>query len=1079
MEIAQRFVTFAVMAATVVGHGLEVTSSDVFKVASGEPVVRIAPHTVSASDVPDDLPVPLFHFDASDHSRWHFNADGTEVTNIPSTVGSRYLASTLDGGPSGFIANGAQNAPRYLPSVAELGGLPALDFGDTVNTQRALWFNPVVPEGVPADCVASNVVYGIGTVVAVHKVLRNDANSFLGGGWTKGSPLGPADTAGLGKTWARNDTASEGKMKTYWTPMAVGYRGPLPASKAWHNGQVTSISMAGFAPEWDVTVFQPTGAVFQATGLGMSAVPSYAYNRGGGQWAELYVFGEVVSEETLMRLQAHLRVKWLGKETVGYDGVSSIGCVRTRRDTHTAYGATNLIETAANETLQIDRLSGGRGFAASTVKKGEGTLRIIDAASYGGDVVLEGGRLDMTKRTAPTADTLPADLTFRFDASDAASLSSNTDDGYVMTWRNMTDFMVGGKTVYARAKGGADDCRPRLLKNELNGRDILDFGSYTTANTENDGRVLELAYSSDGEKFEPFDAASVYTVIALIGAQRSGGNIVGKANKGMFARHQNYVDWLTDVGFDKPILRTEPVGEAGYASIYPITNSIVMIDGVKVDSQAGFATPGYQVVAIRTAGSAIRYIGGTDVRCGGLRLGELLVWKRPLSETEIRDAEAYLTKKWLGRELPGYQAVNVERPDIRSVAVTAASEIYVPAGTVARIDGLVANATVRKTGGGTLQIGPFGSDGLGAIVVAEGSVVGVGAGNVSDKVTPASGASLHLDASDESSIQFADGSDSSVWYWHDRSRCNVAYNMTAARRPFLNVTDVQNGLPVMDFSTLGADGRFLYLARAMDGVRSAFVVWRPLHGGTILGSSSKREPNGYSIDYSRASDGYGVIINNIGALPVRSGQILIDGRIITESEISSAVENGKFQLCEFHPAAATSVSALAIDRDDFASCGGGRYGEILLYERELTEREKVATRNYLQRKWFGKTDSQLADLPDALPARIPGSISYPDGGVWNIVVGADGNAEVLAVTGTLAFGSGMTVNFSGLSKGVDVRGLRITVAIAGSFENVEALNRVTLTGYDFDDRNRPEFVVRSDGRLVARFGKFGSVVILR
>lgn len=1054
------------------------TSPDIFKVASGEAKVRIAPETASVAEVPTDLPTPLFHFDATDVTHWKFTADGTEVTNIPSSVGARYLASTVDGGLPALIANGVAKAPLYIENVPELGGRPALDFGDAKNTQRALWFNPIVPEGAAADCIASNALFDIGSVVAVHKVLHDSVNTFLGGGWVKGSPMGADDTAGLGDNWKRNLTAAEGETEAYWTPMAVGYRGPLAAAKAWHNGQVTGAAEAGFASGWDVTVFQPTGAVFQATGLGMSSVPSYAYNRGGGQWAELYIFGEVVDEDALMRLQAHLRAKWLGVETVGYGGAATVGCVRTRRSTHTAFGVTNEIETTAGETLQVDRLSGGRGFGAATVKRGAGTLRILDAAHYGGDIVLAGGRLDMTKRITPaTADELPDDLAFRFDASEADSLASNTDDDYVLRWRNLTDFTVRGATVYAQAKDGADAARPWILRNALNGRSVLDFGSYTTANTSKDGRAMEFVHSADGTAFTAFSPASVYTVVAVVGAQRSGGNIVGNLNKGVFARHQDKVDWLTDEDFDQPLLRTAPVGEAGYASIYPTTNALVMLDGVKVDSQTGYATPGYQVVAIRAAGSAIRYIGGTNVRQGGLRLGELLVWKRPLSETEVRDAEAYLTKKWFGRDLPGYQAESVTMPDIRKVAVEAESEIHVPSGTIARIDGLVANATVDKTGGGTLMVGPFSAEGTGTIRVREGSVVSVAASDVAGKTTPAAEASLHLDASDAASIQSADGSDSEVWYWYDREHRNVAYNMTAARRPFLNAAERQNGLPVMDFSTTGDDGRAMYLAKALDGVRSAFVVWLPLNGGTVLGASSRREANGYSIDYARAASG-GLVIYNDGALPVRKGRVLVDGVEVSDPTATASVDNGRFQLCEFHPAAATSVSALALDRD-YGSIGGGRYGEILLYERELTEREKTATRNYLMKKWFGRGDGELKDLPPVQTSRIPGSIGIADGATWKISVGKDGKAAAMSVIGTISFGADLTVNFDGLPTDGSLRDLKLTVATADAFSNLEALETATFTGHSFDKSNRPHFFVRTGGRLIVRFGQHGTTLILR
>ena len=45
-------------------------------------------------------------------------------------------------------------------------------------------------------------------------------------------------------------------------------------------------------------------------------------------------------------------------------------------------------------------------------------------------------------------------------------------------------------------------------------------------------------------------------------------------------------------------------------------------------------------------------------------------------------------------------------------------------------------------------------------------------------------------------------------------------------------------------------------------------------------------------------------------------------------------------------------------------------GEMLVYERVLTDRERLATRNHLLKKWFAKTDAELADLP-AKPDQDP------------------------------------------------------------------------------------------------------------
>ena len=131
--------------------------------------------------------------------------------------------------------------------------------------------------------------------------------------------------------------------------------------------------------------------------------------------------------------------------------------------------------------------------------------------------------------------------------------------------------------------------------------------------------------------------------------------------------------------------------------------------------------------------------------------------------------------------------------------------------------------------------------------------------------------------------------------------------------------------------------------------------------GTILGSPSTRDFNGKSIDYTRHSNGNALIIDNQGAYPIRNGKIYADGSLVTVSA-TSFDPGGDFQLTELYPSGATHVSALACDRGTLS--GNARYAEVILYERELSEREKGATRNYLTAKWF--PDRQLQPLPEAV-----------------------------------------------------------------------------------------------------------------
>ena len=158
--------------------------------------------------------------------------------------------------------------------------------------------------------------------------------------------------------------------------------------------------------------------------------------------------------------------------------------------------------------------------------------------------------------------------------------------------------------------------------------------------------------------------------------------------------------------------------------------------------------------------------------------------------------------------------------------------------------------------------------------------------------------------------------------------------------------------------------------------------------------------------------------------------------------------------------------------------GGNRMGEVIVYERPLTEREKVATRNYLLKKWFPETP--LAELPEEpTVAPIPGDFGVAADGTWNIAVSPDGTAEVVSVTGTVAFGTGSAICLSGLGafSSEELRSLRIVIANAGAYDGI---GNVRIMGdIGFTKNTEPHVVVRANGDLEVRFGWQGFMLIVR
>ena len=348
---------------------------------------------------------------------------------------------------------------------------------------------------------------------------------------------------------------------------------------------------------------------------------------------------------------------------------------------------------------------------------------------------------------------------------------------------------------------------------------------------------------------------------------------------------------------------------------------------------------------------------------------------------------------------------------------------------------------------------------------------------VTDASAPAQGASLHLDAADEKSFYMKPGTETGeVWCWYDKAHRNAAYMMTSGCNPVrLSSGATLNGVPVVDCQPDDTK-RGLYFARGLDGIRAAFVVWQPLEGGPILGSQSARDSNTTAIDFMRNADGKGLIIYNQGAYPVRNGEIYTNGVLVAVAATSLQPPE-TFQLTELYPASAAHASALGYDRGTV--CGKARFAEIILYERELSEREKVATRNYLTAKWF--PDHALQELPDAEPAVLPGSLSYGAGTTFRVDIDGEGKNEALAVSGTLTFAAGTVIEVTGLSNMDNPTKAKLTIARAEAYAGLENLERATILvdGVEVAGDGRPVFKVSSAGNLVMKFGVEGFIIRFR
>ena len=974
---------FAAACACAASTDVVVTNS--FELTLGTGRVVSPATSWAATDVLPDVGTPIFRFDCTQTNGWGFKDGTLEVTNIPSLVGERSLSLARNGGNWNAYD---LNPPVYVPAEATLDGQPMLDFGMRKSC-RGLLFNPDPETATSTYPNGSNVLHHIGTVAAVY-------GSQEGGGWLMSGGYGDNMYANhhfnAGYHWHRGASRRElvNTDENIWFSDAMvrnpGYSGVVEGF-AWHDGWPTFAKNVGFSGGWEVLVFNPTNASAQATGIGFN--DGRMKGRSGGQKiAEMIIYDKILTDAERGQVEAYLQAKWFGHTPRGWNGNAALASLRahTNATIDTSVGIVVSVDAPAKEKLTIDRLKGVRHKKSALLKTGEGALALGDASTYGGVVRVSGGALTFGRRTLPTS--LPTNAIVHLDASAANAFALQEENGtnFVLRWKNLApDPVVSGNPVlYARTTVMDNLAKtPILLKDVFGpGLHVVDFGAL--------GKGMSLSFATNETSATTVNLDGVVAVVAVVGALNGGGHLLGDVyGWGYGSSKCHFTRGAQSPSFSSGLARTSALSAAGPK--LSVANGEAYLDGVRRDPSQGYLHPGYQVIAMRGPGSLVSRIGQTESASysGGLRLSEIAIYNRPLSDTELADAQAYLLAKWLGRDMPGYERVSApEIPDVQTVEVQGPAEINVPSGT-ARIRSLdISSAPLVKTGDGTLEVESL-TGNAGNLVVQGGRVEKAAALDVASDCELAAAPSLHLDASDTNHMDIIVRSDKKfIACWYGDGHRSLAYNTTEAAQPWLDTENLQNGLPVVEFGpfTQSAGGRHLILGESLDNVRAAFVVWGGAgRGGFMLGSSSA---NSNIFDFHRGTDNssstsFGsesqLFYYNNTMTDIVNGGIYVDG-VKTNYHYVPKIDD--FQLVESYPLSGAHVSALATDRGWTSRAGGQKIAEVVLYERVLTERERVATRNYLRKKWFGVDPEPLPEAEtaanydeDALSICVDGELS--------------------------------------------------------------------------------------------------------
>ena len=212
-------------------------------------------------------------------------------------------------------------------------------------------------------------------------------------------------------------------------------------------------------------------------------------------------------------------------------------------------------------------------------------------------------------------------LVLFLDASSTGSLVLSGDK--VTRWNDLS-----GAGNYADQTAAAQ--QPTYVRSKLNGKGIVDFGDSVYGNPLTTYQPWMQMRNASGAVLNISTVRTVFWVLGMDSG--SNGFLLGDDNNYHFHRGQQNQIWD---------------GANGWASAN-IRNGSTYLNGVKVDGTATVLPTAYSMVSLVTTANVEASMLARDrtYRSGGIKLAELLIYDRALTDPERISVEAYLHNKW-------------------------------------------------------------------------------------------------------------------------------------------------------------------------------------------------------------------------------------------------------------------------------------------------------------------------------------------------------------------------------------------------------------------------------------------------
>ena len=583
----------------------------------------------------------------------------------------------------------------------------------------------------------------------------------------------------------------------------------------------------------------------------------------------------------------------------------------------------------------------------------------------------------------------------RFDAS---AEDSFTFSGTAITeWRD-----ADGRPVSAVKNGNSS---PTLYTDPETGLKSVNFGAYmnysgtTAGNKTLHGSASRLALSETRS-----DVAEMFVVFCDNDPIQTWPSIAGDA----FPRYANTSNRLFKAWANLPVeLAMGEIRLDGQAVIPDFYNDYSRsLHVLSASYRSGGGTVGYLASPDND--------GRNNYTKGGIKIAEIILYTHTLTSAERRHNNDYLMKKWFGHGIRDYGAIKVDN----------GATLSVESGT-ARVRELAAT-TLAKAGTGTLEVETLGNN-LDTITVSGGTVRFAETLARPENPQPPADAFAWFDASDSATLDtfssnYNNTATTFVTCWHDKrsnkytlqrpvSFWDAAILASANEEVAWPTLDTTSGAhPMVDLGpwmspcSSGTKGHFGWI----DGI-SGLSTWLCLNTNGVFYSASATH-QGFVVFYKTDSRGNPInssgwdirnagnddpqtkfIHDNYANVAAVGGHWTYDGQTVNPSSVTLAADGrthlGSFQFQD----SKLNVNVFGSDFSGGNSSGGCKIAEVILYNRYLTEQERLDTERYLMAKWNCGTHPA-----DSVPT--VGTFTFTSG--EPAVIDTDVNMTIGSVTGS-------------------------------------------------------------------------------